>query len=235
MPAQEESSPVRDIEVLEDLTSRSRCDEGFLQVRRLRCQNRREDGSTSPEYRVDVVDRPKLDAVAVLIYRQTERGVEVLTRNVLRPAAFFRKDKTPPVPDERSHLFVEEIVAGVLEKEDVGERGVLHRAAEEVREEAGFIVSPDDVRFLGGPFFVAPGILSEQIFLTAVNVSGAKQVTPEGDGSPLEEGASIQFRSIFNLLDACRHGTLRDAKTEIAVTRFLAELHGSHRNGGTSV
>src|SRR3954462_7513835 len=107
---------VTDIEVLEDFTATGRCDEGFLQVRRLRCRNRRADGSASSIYRVDVVDRPHLDAVAVLIYRRAERGViEVLTRQNLRPAAYFRKDKALVVPEPEAHLTVEEIVAGLLE------------------------------------------------------------------------------------------------------------------------
>ena len=41
-------------------------------------------------YRVDVVDRPRLDAVAVLVYRRGASGLEVLTRKNLRPAAYFR-------------------------------------------------------------------------------------------------------------------------------------------------
>src|SRR4051794_1456780 len=108
------------IEVLEDFTSRGRCDEGFLHVRRLRCRNHRSDGSASEEYRVDVVDRPRLDAVAVVISRWQEGELEVLTRQNLRPAAYFRKDKLEPVPDGRTHLFVEEIVAGLLEPGDQG-------------------------------------------------------------------------------------------------------------------
>ena len=83
-------SSVTDIEVLEDFSSSAKCDEGFLRIRRLRCQNRRADGTASKVYRVDVVDRPRLDAVAVLVYRRTEAGLEVLTRMNLRPAAYFR-------------------------------------------------------------------------------------------------------------------------------------------------
>ena len=44
-----------------------------------------------------------------------------LTRQNLRPAAYFRKDKQQTVPDGRSHLFCEEIVAGLLEPEDAGD------------------------------------------------------------------------------------------------------------------
>jgi ADP-ribose pyrophosphatase len=37
---------VTEIEVVEDFSSTARCDEGFLQLRRLRVRNRRADGST---------------------------------------------------------------------------------------------------------------------------------------------------------------------------------------------
>lgn len=211
---------VVEIEVIEDFTARGRCDEGFLHVRRLRCRNLRSDGSRSEVYRVDVVDRPKLDAVAVLIHRQTPQGIEILTRENLRPAAYFRKDKDPNVPDGRSHLRVEELVAGVMEAEDRGWEGVLRRAAEEVREEAGLHVLPEEVEPLGGPIFMVPGIVSEKIFLTAVDVTGKVMATPEGDGSPLEEGSALRWRGLQEALAACRTGEIQDAKTEVALCRF---------------
>lgn len=219
--------PIRDIEVVEDFTATARCDEGFLHVRRLRCRNRRTDGSVSNIYRVDVVDRPRLDAVAVVVYRRGERGVELLTRMNLRPAAYFRKDKETAVADGRSHLLTEEIVAGLLELTDKGEAGLRHRAAEEVKEEGGIEVSPGEVSILGGPFFVAPGIISEKIFLTAVDVTGKAQHTPEGDGSPLEEGGTLKWRPLGEVIAACQSGELQDAKTELGAYRLAARLGAS--------
>ncbi len=216
------SPAVTAIEVVEDFSATARCDEGFLQLRRLRCQNLRADGSHSKVYRVDVVDRPRLDAVAVLVHRQGAAGREVLTRMNLRPAAYFRREKSPAVPDPAPYLRVEEIVAGLLEEEDRGEEGVRRRAAAEVWEEAGFRVGADEVRLLGAPFFVAPGILSEKVFLAAVDVSGREGAPPEGDGSPLEEGAELRWRPLEELLRACRDGEVPDAKTELALTRLLA-------------
>ncbi|MCC6333431.1 MAG: NUDIX hydrolase [Myxococcales bacterium] len=212
---------VTGLEVVEDLTSTARCDEGFLHVRRLRVKNRRDDGSASVVYRVDVVDRPRLDAVAVLVWRRGAQGPEFLTRQNLRPAAYFRKDKVPAVPDGRSHLFCEEIVAGLLEEKDQGEAGVRFRAAEEVREEAGYEVKPEQVELLGRPFFVAPGILSEKIFLAAVEVTGLFPAPAPGDGSPLEEGGVITWRDLAAMRAAIAGGTIQDAKTELALQRFL--------------
>ena len=216
-------SSVTDIEIIEDFSSTARCDEGFLRVRRLRCQNRRADGTASKVYRVDVVDRPRLDAVAVLVYRRGESGLEVLTRMNLRPAAYFRRGKEMTVPDAATYLRVEEIVAGLLEPEDKGEAGLRHRAAEEVHEEAGYAVKPEEIQLLGAGFFLAPGILSEKVFPAAVDVTGREPGVPEGDGSPLEEGTHLQWRPIRELLAMCRRGDVPDAKTEIAILRLLAE------------
>lgn len=215
---------VTDIEVVEDFSATARCDEGFLQLRRLRCRNRREDGSSSPVYRVDVVDRPRLDAVAVVVWRRSAAGIEVLTRQNLRPAAYFRKDKTPALPDATAYLHVEEIVAGLLEQEDAGEPGIRKRAAEEVREEAGYEVTADEVKLLGAGFFVAPGILSEKIYLTQVEVTQKSQRELQGDGSPLEEGARTRWLAIEEGLSMCRDGRMVDAKSELGWTRLLLSV-----------
>lgn len=211
-----------ELEVLEDLSARARCDEGFLHLRRLRCCNVRADGSRSRPYTVDIVDRPVPDAVAVLVWRQGAHGVEVLTRRTLRPAAYFRKDLPLPVPEGAPSLTVEELVAGVLEPEDRGTVGVQQRAAAEVREEAGYSVEAAAVELLGPAFFMLPGIVSEKIHPTAVDVTGLPPGEALGDGSPLEEGASVRWWPIDGLLAACRTGEVADAKTELCVLRFLA-------------
>ena len=53
-------------------------------------------------------------------------------------------------------------------------------------------------------------------------MTGRSQETPRGDGSPLEEGATLHWWPIVALLEACRTGAVEDAKTEIMVSRFLA-------------
>ena len=219
-----QATEVRDIEVVEDFTPTARCDEGWLRVRRLRCRNRHADGTTSDVYRVDVIDRPRLDAVAVMVFRRGERAVEVLTRRQLRPAAYFRKDLPKTIEDGQTHLFIEELVAGLLEPADHGEEGVRARAAIEVGEEAGFAVSPAEIVLLGGPYFLAPGIVSEKMFPCAVEVTGKPQATPPGDGSPLEEGATLRWRTLEDLLRACRSGEIQDARTEIGAARLAARL-----------
>jgi ADP-ribose pyrophosphatase len=219
---------VRTIEVIEDYSARARVDEGFLRLKRLRARNLRADGSRSPEYKIDVIDRPTLDAVALVIWSRTARGVEVLTRHQLRPAAFFRRGRTAALP-EPEYLLVEEVVAGVLEPGELGLPALRHRAAEEAREEAGLTIPAAAIRPLGGPFFPLPGIVSEKIHLFEVELARGPgpdvlDAPHEGDGSPLEEGSHLQWRTLEAALRACDAGEIEDCKTELGFRRLAARL-----------
>jgi ADP-ribose pyrophosphatase len=216
------------IEIVEDYTERARCDEGFLRLKRYRARNRRADGTVSPVYPIDVIDRPTLDAVAVVLWARTPRGVEILTRRGLRPAAYFRRGKRAVLP-EPEYLLVEEIVAGVLEPGERGLDALRRRGADEAREEAGIEIAPERLEVLGGPFFPLPGIVSEKIRLLSGEVSrpdgeGSYEAPHEGDGSPLEEGAVLRWRELGAAIAACEAGEIEDGKTEIALRRLAARL-----------
>lgn len=221
------------IEIVEDRTARSRLDEGFLRLKRLTARNRREDGSASREYPIDVIDRPTLDAVAACLFSRTARGVEVLTRSGLRPAAYFRRGKNPALP-EGEYLLVEELVAGVVEPGEVGLDALRRRASDECAEEAGLAIAPDRFEPLGGPFFMLPGIASEKIHLLVAECTAAErgEVTglfeppalAAGDGSPLEEGALLRWLPLGAAIAACEAGKIEDAKTELAFRRLAARL-----------
>jgi ADP-ribose pyrophosphatase len=218
------------IEIVEDFTARARCDEGFLRLKRLRARNRRADGSTSPEYPIDVIDRPTLDAVAVCLWARTDRGIEILTRRGLRPAAYFRRGRVAVLP-EPEYLLVEELIAGVLEPGELGADALRRRGADEVHEEAGIHLDPASLELLGGPFFPLPGIVSEKIHLLVAEVGrppgpDVAAAPQEGDGSPLEEGAYLVWRELGEALAACERGEIEDAKTELALRRLWPRLHG---------
>lgn len=224
---------IRDIELVEDRTQASRCDEGFLHVRRLRARNRREDGTASPEYPIDVIERPTQDAVAVVLFARGGAGVEVLLRRGIRPAAYFRRNHEPALPEPR-YLLIEELVAGVLEPGEQGLAALQGRAAAEVREEAGLSVPPERFERLGGPFFMLPGIASEKIHLLAAEVLRGDEAGPfeapgHGDGSPLEEGAELLWRPLAAAIAACEAGEIEDAKTGIGLRRLAVRIGQGER------
>jgi ADP-ribose pyrophosphatase len=218
------------IEIVEDRTASSRCDEGFLHVRRYRALNRRIDGTRSAVYRIDVLDRPSLDAVAVCLWARTPRGVEVLLRRQLRPAVLFRRGKVRALP-EAEPLLYEEIVAGLVEAGEQGLAALRRRGAEEAREEAGLEIDPARLAPLGAAFYTLPGIVSEKIHLLEVEVprgdaAGEHDAPLEGDGSPLEEGATLLWRGLDEAIAACESGEIEDAKSELAFRRLRDRLRG---------
>jgi ADP-ribose pyrophosphatase len=223
------------IEITEDFTASARCDEGFLHVRRYRARNRRADGSLSGTYRIDVLDRPSLDAVAVCLWARTPRGVEVLLRRQLRPAVLFRRGKVRALP-EAEPLLHEEIVAGLVEPGEKGLDALRRRGADEALEEAGIAVDPARLSPLGAPFYMLPGIISEKIHLLEAEVARgdapAEHDAPlEGDGSPLEEGATLVWRTLDEAIAACESGTIEDSKSELAFRRLRDRARGDATAG----
>ena len=186
----------------------------FLSWQRLRARNHRPDGSISREYPIELVQRRNLDAVAVVLWRRRGATVEVFTRTTMRPAAHLRTAEPRP-------LFFEEIVAGVLEDGERSAAQVRKRAQLEVLEEAGIDVPLRALRPLGPPMFPAPGIVSERVHLCVAEVTGLAQQVPQGDGSPLEEGAKLRWRSLPEVRRALMRGGFPDAKTELGFRRFL--------------
>ena len=201
---------------------------GFLTIRRLIVRNRREDGSHSRQYLCDMVERPMgLDAVVVAIFTRARGAVEVLLRDALRLPLVLGRDGTSPtpLPDTRDRLRFPELVAGIIEAEDRGEDGVRRRAALEVAEEAGYQVRADDVVLLGAGTFPVPGMIGERWWLTAVEVATPDdQPPPEGDGSPMEEGAESRWMALDEAIAASVAGTLEDTKTELTLRRLRDHL-----------
>jgi ADP-ribose pyrophosphatase len=197
---------------------------GFLALRRLRLRNRRPDGSLSRGYLCDYVLRPYgQDAVVVAIFDAQRR---VLVRECLRPALHLGRDAgKAPLPEAAAGLTLTELVAGIIEEGDRGEDGLRSRAAHEVLEEAGFVVDPARVILLGRGLFPSPGSMVEKFHFAAVLVDPSQQQALEGDGSPMEEGASTRWIPIDEAIAMCMRGEIADLKTELGLRR-LRDLLG---------
>lgn len=198
---------------------------GFYAMRRMRLANRREDGTVSPPYTVDNLVRPYgQDAVVVVLWHCDAAGVpHVLLRDGLRPPLYFaRQPALAPLPEPPASPWSRELPAGIIEMTDHGEAGLRARAVAEVREEAGFEVTPEAVHLLGAGTFAAPGALIEKFYFCAVNVEPQAATALDGDGSPMEEGARTYWYTLAEAQAACLQGALCDAKTEIGLARFAA-------------
>jgi ADP-ribose pyrophosphatase len=208
-------------------------DGGFLAIRRLRLRNVRADGSTSAQYVCDAVVRPfGQDAVVVVVYARTERGIEVLVRHGLRPALVLGRDVArAPLPEQPPALFMTELVAGIVENGDQGEAGLKARAAHEVLEEAGFLVEQDKIDLLGAGSFPSPGCLVEKFYFACVEVDPATQQPLAGDGSPMEEGARTTWLLLDDAIAACHAGSLSDLKTELGLRRFRDSVRAQSTHG----
>lgn len=201
---------------------------GFLQIRRLRLRNRRDDGTLSAQYCADAIARPYgQDAVIVVVFaRDADGTIRVLLREGMRPQLPFGRDPArAPLPEQPPTIFTTELVAGIIEGSDRGEQGLRVRAAAEVLEEAGFVVAPDAIAILGAGSYPAPGTMFEKFYFTAVEVDPASQQALPGDGSPMEEGATTRWTTLTAALDACMRGEICDLKTEMGLRRLRDHLH----------
>ena len=216
---------LRAIEVLEDRSSASRCDEGFLRVARLTLRNVYEEG-VSEAYACDVVSRPGSDAVVAVLYaRQPSGGVTVLLRDAPRAPIYLRRFKRFEHPDEREYLTLTEVVAGLIEAGDGGgDAGLRRCAAREAREEAGVACLEDAFSVIGGETFASPGTSDEKVFYAAAPVRLDEARAPHGDGSVMEEAARLVRRGLADAIAACRRGEIPDMKTEVALLRLADHL-----------
>ena len=214
------------IEVVEDRTPASRCDEGFLRVSRLLLRNVYADGSTSADYPCDVVSRPGSDAVVAALYElEGRRRVRVLLRESVRAPVYLRRRKRFVHPDPREYRDLAEVVAGIVEASDPpGPEGLRRRAALEAEEEAGCRVAPEAFAPLGGETFASPGTSDEKIYYRAAPAALDEAGPPRGDGSAMEEYARPLVCDLDEAIRRCRTGEIPDMKTEIALLRLADHL-----------
>ena len=213
------------IEIVEDRSASSRCDEGFLKLRRLTLRNVYDD-RVSADYPCDIVSRPGSDAVVAVLYERTPDGrVFVWLREAPRAPIYLRRWKRFHHPDAREYLNIAEVVAGLVEPSDgEGERGMRERAAIEAREEAGFAVAAEAFIVIGGETFASPGTSDEKVYYCAGPVQESERTVAEGDGTVMEEHGQLVRYELVEAIEACRRGAIPDMKTELALMRLCDHL-----------
>ena len=230
MPAEKHERELTDVAIVEDRTPTSRCDEGFLTLRRLVLENRYSDGSTSAPYPCDVLERPGSDAVVAVLYEKVNGRVRVLLREASRAPIYLRKDKEFVHPDPGPYLSILEVVAGLVEPTDEpGVAGLRTRAAAEAREEAGLEVSHESLAPLGGETFASPGTTDEKIYFCAAAAKLDERAAPAGDGSIMEEWSKVHLVDLRDAIAMCRDGRIPDMKSEVALLRLADHVGYLHQ------
>ncbi|HXU73096.1 MAG TPA: NUDIX domain-containing protein [Polyangia bacterium] len=192
---------------------------GFLTLRRVRLCVRRGDGTLSRQGLYDFVERPMgRDAVVLMLWhRPTGGAVQVLLRHAPRVPLWFR--------DRALGAAHTEVVAGILERGEDDWPAIQRRAAAEAHEEAGITVAPEAVERLGAPSFPTAGMFGELFHFVAAEVRDpAAAVVPPTDGSPFEEGASLEWVGLDEAIGRADDGRIVDLKTELALRRLRSKI-----------
>jgi len=214
--------PETDLHILEDNTEGSRCDEGFIRLRRRTLSTRFPDGTMSKPFAYDEVRRSALDAVVVVPHFKDDKGVvNVYLRSALRPPVALRSPEVWPIPEKPTLGYLWEVPAGLVEVDERTEEGLRRCAARELAEEVGFDLPADAMLPLGPPTFPAPALIGERHFFFHCVVDPDARSAPIGDGSPLEVQAAVIATTLETALELTRLGEIEDAKTEIALRRLM--------------
>jgi ADP-ribose pyrophosphatase len=200
----------------------------FISVRQLELRNRYEDGQTSAPYRYFMVERARLDAVCVVLYRRRDDAPEVLLRSQLRPPLWFRAQYEVPLLAIGTGAVQWEVPAGLMEPGERGEAGLFARARAETFEEVGLDLPLARFTSLGPPTSLSPGLIAEKLHFVCAEVLDADpRVEAMGDGHPVEERALSRFVPLNAALAAVDAERLHDVKTELALFRLRERLsHG---------
>ncbi len=214
------------IEIVEDRTRESTCDQGFLTLQRLQVRNRYADGSASDPYPCDVLRRRGSDAVVAVLYEVDPEGrIRVLLREAPRVPIYLRKNQTFVHPDPREYLTILETVAGMVEPSDpAGQAGLARRAAAEAHEEAGANIPVEEFAGLGGETFASPGTGDEKLYFQSAPTDLDSAQGGDGDGSVMEEWGCIVRLDLRTAIERCRTGEIPDMKTEVALLRLADQL-----------
>jgi ADP-ribose diphosphatase len=197
---------------------------GFLRPWRRRLVAHYPDGSVSPPFLYDGVDRPALDAVVIVAHYRDRDGARcVFLRSALRPPAALRPMAARPLEEKPTLGVLWELPAGLVEPAECNREGLAMCAARELEEELGFAVPAARFAPLGPAVFPSAGVIGERHHFYQVEVEPGARGTPVEDGSVLESRALVAALPLAEALALVRTGDIEDAKTEIGLRR-LAEV-----------
>jgi ADP-ribose pyrophosphatase len=215
--------PVVKLQVIEDLTPEQPV--GFIRLVRRRLVAIAPDGAHSAPFVYDEVDRKSIDAVVVAAYFFDVSGVaHVYLRSATRPPVSLRGASRSPFKELRDSLGLWELVAGLVEPDEISPSGVIECARRELAEEIGFEVDCDRVQALGPSTLPCPGVIGERHYFFRVEVEPQRRRAPSLDGSVLEQLGAIIEVPLTDALIACRTGEIEDAKTELGLRRLFEHL-----------
>jgi ADP-ribose pyrophosphatase len=183
------------------------------------------DGSQSPPFVYDEVDRAAIDAVVIAAHFSDAAGVRhVYLRSALRPPVVFRDRLRSPYPERDPPGSLWELPAGLVEQSEQSPAGLRACAAREAFEELGFQSDPQALVELGPSTFPAPGICAERHFYFALEVRPGERAEPALDGSALEHNGVVHSLPLAEALSWCRAGAIVDAKTELGLRRLAEQF-----------
>jgi ADP-ribose pyrophosphatase len=192
---------------------------GFLRLSRRRLVARYPDGSVSPEFVYDEVDRRAIDAVIIAAHFERGGARWIYLRSAMRPPLYFRDASRSPVAEAGTGALWE-LPAGLIEPGEQSASGVFEAARRELEEELGFAVKASDFQALGPSTLPAPGFIAERHFFVRVEVRPDTRAEPSLDGSALERFGRVVALPLSQALALCESGRIEDAKTELGLRRL---------------
>jgi ADP-ribose pyrophosphatase len=213
--------PPIELEITADISPPS--PPGFLRLRRRRLVAHYPDGSVSPEFTYDEVERRAIDAVIIVAHFERDGSPWVYLRSGLRPPLAFRDPSRSPVPEAGTGALWE-LPAGLIEPGEQGESGVIEAARRELEEELGFALAASRFRTLGPSTLPAAAFISERHFFVSAAVDPSERREPSLDGSALERFGRVIALPLVQGLALCASGRIEDAKTELGLRRLADAL-----------
>ena len=215
--------PIITIETLEQTDVKS----GFLGIDRRKVRFHYPDNSTK-EMTVDAILRTNNDAVAIVAHYEQNGTRFLYLRSCVRPPLAFRdyiRDSGRPEGPFTSNIF--EVPAGLVDKEEFGEGGLIDAARRELHEEIGIDAPKADFKPLGPRSFSSVGMTAERIYYFEVEVDPNTIGVPLEDGSPLEHCGEVYAISLNEALIELEAGNILDSKTQISIMRLAKKYIGS--------